>query len=68
MRCTKKTVKSIIEQGNDYSLEVKKNQPKLYQAIEKHSLLAPRVKTYHAQEKSRDRINPKPTVSIYLTR
>ena len=35
LHCQKKTVKLIIESGNDYFITVKKNQPKLHQDIHK---------------------------------
>lgn len=34
LACSKKTVELIVEQGNDFLITVKKNQPKLYSALE----------------------------------
>jgi predicted transposase YbfD/YdcC len=34
LHCQKKTVVAIVESNNDYVIKVKKNQPKLFQAIE----------------------------------
>jgi predicted transposase YbfD/YdcC len=47
--CPKKTLKIILEQGNDYLITAKQNQPTLYQALETQSTstLPNSVKTYN---------------------
>ncbi|NEP35081.1 hypothetical protein [Moorena sp. SIO3B2] len=52
---SKKTLAAIVESGNDYLVKVKKNQPKLYQQIERESnQVTPRQKVRH-HEKTRNR-------------
>lgn len=42
LHCQKKTVSIITESNNGYLITVKRNQPKLYKAIEKQSQTAPK--------------------------
>ena len=51
----KKTLKNIIESGNDYLVKVKKNQPKLYKAIESTSAQQNPIQTLNDCEKTRNR-------------
>jgi len=46
----------MIDTGNDYLIKVKRNQPKLYYAIEQQTKDCLPVATYQSQEKSRDRV------------
>lgn len=61
---SKKTVEEIIDSGNDYLIKVKKNQPKLDQAIEEYANNSSPVMTHQSQEKSRDR-DPNRQVEVF---
>ncbi|NET82627.1 MAG: hypothetical protein F6J94_12005 [Moorea sp. SIO1F2] len=52
---SKKTLAAVVDSGNDYLVKVKRNQPKLYQQIERESnRQTPRQKVTH-YEKTRNR-------------
>jgi predicted transposase YbfD/YdcC len=55
LQCQKKTLDIIAESGNEYVVKVNKNQPKLYQTIEKLAREQKPLKTYTEKEKTRDR-------------
>jgi predicted transposase YbfD/YdcC len=62
MGCQKKIASDIVRGGGDYVLAVKKNQPKLYAAIEKHfddleegNLVDEKCRQHTTQEKNRGR-------------
>lgn len=64
MLCTpKKTVKQIIDSGNDYVIAVKKNQPKLYEWIEHQFQHHPPDNVADDLEHTRDRTTQR-TVSV----
>jgi hypothetical protein len=50
-----KTLSLIVQQGNDYLVEVKGNQPKLMQQIERVSQQQQPVSSESQRERSRDR-------------
>ena len=55
LHCQKKTLAAVVDSGNDYLVKVKRNQPKLYQQIERGSnRQTPRQKVNH-YEKTRNR-------------
>lgn len=64
LHCQKKTVKQIIDSGNDYVIAVKGNQPKLLQAIKSVCNEASPINSYCYQDNSRGR-KVKRTVKIY---
>jgi predicted transposase YbfD/YdcC len=56
LHCQKKTVEAIIDSQNHYLVKVKKNQPKLYEQIEKQVESEIAVKKYSHEEKTRNRL------------
>lgn len=60
----KKTVNAILDSGNHYVLQVKANQPKLFEAIIQSTLQEKPTDTYQIQEKAHGR-NTTWLVSIY---
>lgn len=64
LHCQKKTVKQIIDTGNDYVIAVKGNQPSLLRAIKWVCQSEPAINSYHYTEKSHGR-KVKRTVKIY---
>lgn len=55
LHCQKETTQTIIESGNDYLVAVKKNQPKLYQALETVSKSESPLSVYQEKEQSHGR-------------
>lgn len=51
----KKTLETIIDSQNDYIVQVKKNQPKLYEALEETIKTSQPVAVHQTKEKSRGR-------------
>lgn len=56
LHCQKKTVESIVDSGNDYLIQVKRNQLSLHGAIEAHSEISPPVQVHQSHEQCRTRI------------
>jgi predicted transposase YbfD/YdcC len=52
---SKKTVEAIIDSGNDYLIQVKGNQPTLFQAIKETVDTQPALSTVCSEERSRGR-------------
>lgn len=52
---SKKTVKSILDSGNDYLIQVKRNQPKLITQIKENINSSKPLETHFSSEKSRGR-------------
>jgi predicted transposase YbfD/YdcC len=60
----KKTVDAIINSGNHYTLQIKKNQWKLYHYIENHCATNQAIDTYQVKEKTHGR-HTTWTVKVY---
>jgi predicted transposase YbfD/YdcC len=61
---SKKTCDLIIENGNDYVIAVKENQPKLYHHIQKTAANQKPISRHIETEKTRDRLT-KRTVEVF---
>lgn len=55
MHLSKKTIEAIIDSDNGYLVKVKRNQPYLYEEIERQAENTQAVKTYKNEEKTRNR-------------
>lgn len=64
LHAQKKTLKLLVEQGNDYVVGVKGNQPKLMQAIEQSAKNQPAISCDVQHERTRDR-EVERTVKVY---
>ena len=60
----KKTVDCILETGNDYCIQVKGNQPKLYRQIQKNIKESTPIDTFAKKEKNRGRTENR-VVNLY---
>ena len=55
LQCQRETIKAIVETNNNYVIAVKKNQPNLYNHLEKISENEPRIGYYLEQDNSHGR-------------
>jgi predicted transposase YbfD/YdcC len=55
LHCQKKTVEAIVQSNNDYIIKVKKNQPKLQEAIRVHTEKEPAIQVNIEEDTSKGR-------------